>query len=114
MHRPKPTLIGFSTNYKLARCNLDFGKKVTPLIPYKEIVLLSHKPEENIRVKGDLLFVGHGVEAPEFDLATAKVEEVLAAVETGVISAAEALEAELAGKNRKSLLEPLEELIAQD
>jgi hypothetical protein len=53
-------------------------------------------------------------EEPPFDVATAKVEEVLAAVENGAISAAEAMQAEQAGKGRKSLIEALEALLNQD
>ncbi len=57
-------------------------------------------------VAGEQLTVGG------FDVVKATVAEVLAAVEAGTLSVADALEAELAGKQRKSLLEALEALLA--
>ena len=46
-----------------------------------------------------------------FEVAKAKVDEVLAAVESGQIGAAEALALEREGKARKSLIESLEGLL---
>lgn len=50
--------------------------------------------------------------APDFDLATASVEAVLAAVKDGVIGAAEALEYEQFNGKRTSLLKKLTKLVA--
>lgn len=47
---------------------------------------------------------------PEQDYKSLNVEEVLEAVQNGDISAKEALELEKLGKNRKTLVEALEEL----
>jgi len=59
--------VGFSTDYKSVQFTIHANGKKETLDPYNEVILLSQEPTESIKIKGDLVFAGYGIEAPEYD-----------------------------------------------
>ncbi|UCH97111.1 MAG: hypothetical protein JSV88_09740, partial [Candidatus Aminicenantes bacterium] len=68
--------IGFSTDYQSVQFTIKANKKKEMLKPFDEVVLLSQEPTGSIKIKGDLVFVGYGIEAPEYDWNDFKNQDV--------------------------------------
>lgn len=58
---------GIQTLHETVNCAINNGSSDFELKVIEDIVLYSEHPEENITYEDDLLFVGYGIESPEYD-----------------------------------------------
>jgi hypothetical protein len=57
---------GNSTKYDTVKFSLSTGGQSVDLIGFDEVIIGSELPDKQIALGGDLLFVGYGIEAPEY------------------------------------------------
>jgi len=59
-------LAGNLTHHESVRFSLRAGESATDLLPLEEVVVSAETAEAHVETGGDLLFVGFGIDAPEF------------------------------------------------
>jgi Zn-dependent M28 family amino/carboxypeptidase len=60
-------MLGIATIQDSISYTLSAGERSVSLVPVEEVVLNSEQPLDQVGAEGDLLFVGYGIEAPEFN-----------------------------------------------
>ncbi len=60
-------MVGFSADYNSVQCTISSDIMEETIIPYDEIILLSQDTISNIQTEGELIFVGYGINAPEYE-----------------------------------------------
>ena len=60
-------LLGLSTDFKSLDFKLSSKDKSKTLTALEDIILFSEIPQEEIRLEEELIFVGYGVDAPEYE-----------------------------------------------
>lgn len=60
-------MVGFTPDYKSVKCKISDGKKEEMITPFEEIILVSQDTVTHAHTTGELVFVGYGTEAPEYD-----------------------------------------------
>ncbi|MFH1297067.1 MAG: M28 family peptidase [Bacteroidota bacterium] len=59
-------MVGFSADYNSVHCTISSDNKEETIVPYEEIILLSQDTITDVHIEGELIFVGYGIEAPEY------------------------------------------------
>jgi hypothetical protein len=60
-------MVGITTDYETLRCSFSTGGRSIGLTPIEDLVVTSELTQDAINVEDELLFVGYGIDAPEYN-----------------------------------------------
>lgn len=69
-------MVGFSVDYNSVKCSISSDNEQVSIKPFEEIILLSQDTINNIDVQGEMVFVGYGIDAPEYNWEDFKGEDL--------------------------------------